>query len=238
MFIFIAIVIFLILWKLPVKFTFRLNCDPTGGIATAAIMVVAGSAQAYSQVKQGQAQKRYYDAMADNSRLQGEAQLAIAHKKSEIAQDIGSQEVKAEAIKGAEAQGYQKAIEAANGVQGSGTAQDIAIDSMRKVSENEINLKYNADTKSWSFDTEGEYAKWTANEQAKQYNVAGKQALGAAKRQAAITMLSTAVSVGTFGAMGGFAGAASGAGGAASIGTSGVSGASRLGIMGGSAMLI
>lgn len=210
--IFLAILIgILIAWKLPIR-SAGLRCDPTGGIATAAIMLAAGAMQASAQVKQGQAQKRYYDAMADNARAQGEAQAAVDAKKSEIEQDIGSQQVKSAAVKGAEAQGFQRAAEASNNIAGSGTAQDIAIDTMRKTSQDEINLKYNADTKSWAFDTEGLYAKWQGNEQGKQYNAAGSQALSAAKRQATVTMISSAASVAGFGMMGGFAGLGSSAG--------------------------
>ena len=206
MFLLLFITIIAIIWRLPIKCS-GLKCDPTFGVATAAIMVAAGGAQAYSQVKQGQAQKRYYDALSDTARMQGEAELAAKTKQAEIAEDVGSQQVKAAAVKGAEAAGVQRATEAANGVQGSGTAQDIAIDTMRKTQTDEINLKYNADTKAWQFDTEGAYAKWTGDTQAAQYSAAGKQALGAAKRQAGVTMLSTAASVAGFGMMGGFAAA-------------------------------
>lgn len=205
MFLIISAIIFIILYKLPLEVNGnRLWCDPSGGVLTAALMVGTGAMQANNQVKQGQAQKRYYDAMAETSRMQGDAQLAIAQKNAEISEDVGSQQVKAEAVKGAEAQGYQKAVEASNGIAGSGTAQDIAIDSMRKTTQNEVNLKYNADTKAWSFETEGAYNKWGAYEQANQYNAAGKQALGAAKRAATTTMLSTATSVATFGFNSGF----------------------------------
>lgn len=206
MFLLLAAIIMELIWRMPIRCS-RLQCDPTFGVATAAIMVAAGSAQAYSQVKQGQAQKRYYDYMADTARSQGEAQQAVDKKQAEIAEDVGSQQVKSEAIRGAEVAGMQRAALAGNNVSGSGSAQDIAIDSMRKTQTNEINLKYNADTKAWGFETEGAYAKWQGDEQGKQYNMAGKQALGAAKRQAAVTMLSTAASVATFGAMGGFSAA-------------------------------
>lgn len=180
-----------VIWRAPLK-TRCFYCDPTGGVLTAAIVIGAGAAKSYSEVKQGQAQKKYYDSLADNARAQGEAQLAVDTKKSEIEQDVGSQQVKAEAIKGAELQAQQTAIQAANGVSGSGSAQDIAIDTMRKVKDNEVNLKYNADTKSWALDTEGKYAQWSANEQSAQYKKAGKNALSAAKRQVAVTMLQSA----------------------------------------------
>ena len=169
------------------------------------LMLAAGAALASSQVKQGQAEKKYYDAMAETSRAQGEAQRAVSAKKSQIEQDIGSQQVKAAAIKGAEVQGMQAATLAQNNMAGTGTAQDIAIDTMRKVKQDEVNLKYNADTKSWAFDTEGLYAKWQGETQGAQYNMAGKQALDAAKRKATVTMISSAVS-----AYGGVAGGAIG----------------------------
>lgn len=178
-------------------------------------MAVAGGAQAYSQVKQGQAQKKYYDAMADTARAQGDAQRAVDEKKSQIEQDIGAQQVKAAAIKGAEAKGLQDATLAQNNVAGTGTAQDIAIDTMRKVKQDEINLKYNADTKSWAFDTEGLYAKWQGDTQGAQYNMAGKQALSAAKLAATVTMISTAASVASMG-LGGVASATTTAGGMSS----------------------
>ena len=88
---------------------------------------------------------------------------------------------------------------AANQISGSGSAQDILLSSLNKQKTNEANLKYNADTKAWSFETEGNYAKWEGDIQGSQYDIAGKQALSASKRQAAVTMLSSVASVYTGG---------------------------------------
>ena len=199
--IFLAIAILFLIWKMPLNFDRKLTlaCDPTGGVLTTAIILGMGAAKANAQIKEGQAQKRYYNALADTARSQGEAKQAADQKQAEIAEDVGAQQVKTSNIQGAETLGSQRTALAANQISGSGSAQDILLSSLNKQKTNEANLKYNADTKAWSFETEGNYAKWEGDIQGSQYDIAGKQALSASKRQAAVTMLSSVASVYTGG---------------------------------------
>jgi len=171
-------------------------CAP---IVLAAAVVASGALKATSEIQQGQAQNRYYKSLARTAELQGDYQKAIDEKQADIAEDVGSQQVKSAAIKSAELSGMQRADTAMNGMSATGSAQDIAVDSMRKTNLDEINLKYNADTKAWGFETEGAYAKWQGDTQDAQYRTAGKNALRAGKMQAGMTLLSTAISVASIG---------------------------------------
>lgn len=169
-------------------------CAPLLVAAAIGTQVAAGGYSAYSQYQQGVAQKKYYNAMADQSNLEGEAKLAVAQKQSELVQDQAAQQGKQASIKGAQLNATQVADEAANGVTGV-TAQDIASDTFSKQKQDEIAMRYNADTKSWDIMTQGNYDKFAADQQDNQYRVAGANAKAAGKIAMTGTILSTAASV-------------------------------------------
>ena len=164
-------------------------------VAVMAVQAVAGAYQAYTQVQAGKAQNSYYQYLADTSIAQGKAVQAQKDKQSELVQDKASQDVKQQAIEGMEFASKQKAMDIASGGGGTGSSQDIAIDTMNKQNLDEAMLRHNADIKSWELDTEGKYAMWEANSQANQYRFAGKQAKSAANKAAFSTVLSTAASI-------------------------------------------
>ena len=162
-------------------------------------VVVSGGYTGYSQYQQGASQKKYYDAMADQASLEGEYQLAIAQKQSELVQDQSAQEIKQGSIKNAELNAAQVAVAANNGTAGTVTAQDIASSTFKKGKEDELAMRYNADTKSWSIMTQGGYDKFALNQQADQYRAAGKNAKKAGTTAMVGTILSTAASVAALG---------------------------------------
>lgn len=197
MFLICFAILFTIVYMLPIKFKIKqtLTCDPTGGVATMALMATAGAVQAYGQVQEGKSQNSYYQYLAATSRMQGEAELARSQKQAEVIQDTASIEGKAQAIKTAEAMSSQRAALAASGVSGV-TAQDITLDTLSKAKMDELMIRRNADVQSWSQTEAGKYAKWQADQQAAQYGYAGKQAKRAGNIGAFTTILGTAASMG------------------------------------------
>jgi len=172
-------------------------CDPVTLTAIAmGVTATAGGVSAYSSYKQGAATKKYYDYMADQSRIEGESVYKAGKKQSELVQESAKQEGKRHKIGTAELASTQRAAMVANGMDlSSVTAQDIASDSMSKAKLDEISMRYNADVKSWSIMEDSKYKRWSANVQADQYGYAGKSAKKAGKMEAFNTLLSTAASV-------------------------------------------
>jgi len=161
------------------------------------VMAASGVTQAIGQVQQGREQDKYYQYLAGTSRLAGDAALARSQKQSELIQESAGIENKSAAIKAAEAGSAQKAAMAASGMDlSSVTAQDITLDTLTKAKMDEMMIRRNANLQSWQTETEGKYAKWEGEEQARQYGYAGKQARKAGNIQAFTTLLGTAASMG------------------------------------------
>lgn len=182
--------------KMPLPRSRGLLCDPTGGVATMAIMAAAGGLQAYGQYQQGKAQNSYYQYLAGQSLIEGQAAYDRSLKQSELIQDSASLQNKSAAIKAAEASSTQKAQMAASGVDlSSVSAQDITLDTLTKAKMDEMMIRRNANLNSWAVEEEGKNARWTSKNQADQYRFAGKQAKSAGKTQAFTTLLSTAATM-------------------------------------------
>lgn len=169
-------------------------------IATAiGVSVVAGGYSAYSSYQQGAAQNKFAQAQAEQQEIDGEAQLAVAQKQSQLVQDQQEETGKQQAIDYSKLNASQVAAEASNGTEGSVTAQDIAGDTFNKQSQDSVAMKYNADAKSWSILTQGQEGKFEADQQASQFRASGKNAQIAGETQAVGTVLSTASSVASLG---------------------------------------
>jgi len=181
-------------------------CEPT---TVMVLMAASGAMSAYSQYQQGMTQGRYYNYMADQSRIEGKAALDRAGRQSELIQDSAKYEGMIQAEKSAEFTASQKAAMVANGVDlGSGSASDIIRSSMSKEKMDEAAIRYNAEMKSWATMEEGKIQNWQSNIEANNYNFAAKQAKSAGKTSAAVTLLGTAASMGFAGyQMGMFGGA-------------------------------
>jgi hypothetical protein len=190
-FLIFSIILFLV-WKCPTPRV--LFCDPTGGIATMAVMAIGGGMQAYGQMEQGKQQNQYYQYLAGQSRMEGAAAVARADAQNRILNESGAIEGKNLAEKAAVTSSAQKAEMAASGVSGV-TAQDITLDTARKVSNDEMMLRRNYGLQSNSVLDEGKYANWQANEQAGLYGWSGKQAKRAGNIGAFTTLLGTAASM-------------------------------------------
>lgn len=171
-------------------------CSPTLVISA---MAVAGGTQAYSQYQQGVATNKYYQSLADASEKRGEAAYKTGLKQSQLIQDAAKVENKSQELKAAETASSQRAALAANGIDlSSVTAQDIASDTFSKAKMDELNLRYNADMKSWQAIEEGNQALWSSKIEAGQYRAAGKSAKKTGAINAFSTLAGTAVSIGKF----------------------------------------
>jgi hypothetical protein len=190
-------------------------CDPIT-IAAVVTTTAAGTYKAYSENQEGKAQQAYYNYLSEQSRIEGQTALDIGNKRSEAAlkqgdlqsqsvQDVASQEGKQLKEQQARFSSSQKAIMASQGVTGV-TAQDIALDTFNKQRLDELNLRYNADVKSYEAKVGARYGSYQALEEAKynnfasqnlagQYSFAGKNARKAGQRQAIGTLLGTAATL-------------------------------------------
>lgn len=179
-------------------------CDPVSlTIAAVTLTAAAGSASAYGQYKQGSSTKKYYDKLADQSRMEGDLALKLGDKQSELVQDAAKQEGKVQKLQSADLESAQRAALVSNGIDlSSVTAEDIASDSMGKAKLDELMIRFNADSKSWSIKQDAKYKKWTAYQNADNLNYQGKAAKQQGKMGAATTLLSTAASMAMIGAGG------------------------------------
>ncbi len=194
MFFILLAIAFLIAWKLPIKSS-GLQCDPTGGVATA-LIIGAGAFNAYNQVQEGKAADKYYQYQAQSARQQGDLSLRTGQKQSEVIQDVQAQQGKQLKTSQAEFNATQRANAAASGASG-GTLDDITNNTFSKEKLDELALRYNSDVKSWEATENAKNTNWTLQNQATGYEFAGKQAKVAGKRKAFATLLGTASSVGT-----------------------------------------
>jgi len=181
------------------------------------VTAVAGGMKAYGQYQQGVQQKRYYDYLADSSRTQGEYAYRTGMKQSELSQDAAKYRGKIDKTQVLQFASSQRAALAANGIDlSSVSSADIMSDTMSKSRLDELAFRFNADSKSWSMETDAKYKRWSGQVEGQNYNYAGSQAKYAGKQQAFSTLLSTAASVASIGF--------GGVGGGGSTTTSGIAG--------------
>jgi len=194
-------------------------CEPvTLTIAALSLTAAAGGMKAYGQYQQGIEQQKYYQYLADTSRTQGEYEYRTGMRESELTQDAASFESKQEKIRTTQFASSQKAKLIANGVDlSSVTAQDISTDTMSKAQMDQLLIRYKADSKSWSQETDANYKKWAGEVDAQGKELAGRQAKASGKRKAFTTLLATAGTLAAGAATAGALGVFSGGGGGGSV---------------------
>jgi hypothetical protein len=169
-------------------------CAPIAALAPVALQVGFGAYSAYNQLQQGKAEQNYYNSVAENRRRQGEIDLQVGQRQSEMIQDKAKAEGKQLKRSQAEFNASQQVALASQGITGV-TADDIAASTIDKERLDELNLRYNADVASWETNTDATYRKYAADVEAQNYQYAGKMARSASKRNAFNTLLGTAASV-------------------------------------------
>lgn len=164
------------------------------------VSAVAGGMQAYGQYKQGVAQQKYYNYVADAAEAEGELAYKRGEKQSDLIQDSASFQGKRQKIEAAQIASSQRAALAANGIDlSSVTASDLATETMSKSRLDELAIRYNADINTWNTMEDAKYKRWSGQFQAAGNRFAGKSAKRAGQMQAMTTLLGTAASM----AMGG-----------------------------------
>ena len=164
--------------------------------------ILSGYLRAKAQKAEGKAQEAYYNYLAEQSRLEGDAALKIGQKQSELVQDVAKEEGKQLKKTQAQFNASQIAAMAASGVDVSSvSAQDVVSSAYSEQKLDELALRYNADMRSWGVKTEASYKNWAANVQAGQYEYAGKHARVVSKIKQRSTLLDTVSSL--FGSSGG-----------------------------------
>lgn len=160
------------------------------------LTIAAGVSKAAGQRQAGEAQGEYYDYLAEISRQEGEIALRTGAKQSELIQDVQKEEGKQLKKTQGQFAASQTAALAAKGVEGV-TVEDISNTTAENQKLDELQLRYNADIRSWGVTNEASYKNWTAKSKATQFEFSGANARQAGKTAAFNTLLGTAVSIAT-----------------------------------------
>lgn len=163
-------------------------CSPVLFVA-GGLQVAGGVMQAGAQLQAGREQQAYYNYLAEQDKV-----------RAKVAREQGDREANAAQTKGAfdtarlkrntrEFAASQVAAAAANGIGGSVTAQDLALDTFEKGKLDEMAIRYNADQAAWAAKTGADYQAWDFENQSVMNRAAGSQARSAAKRNAAASLL-------------------------------------------------
>jgi len=175
-------------------------CDPTGGYATAGVVMaltaVAGGYAAYGNVQAGRSQQRQNEYEAQLAEQQAALYRRTAEQNKTLEQANAAEASKTLAQKTAELKGTQAATAAASGIGGgSVTTADIAADTITKEKLDQAAIAYNANINSWNIEEEAKGNEWMLKNRATQYRRAGKNAVNSANIAATSTLLNTATSV-------------------------------------------
>lgn len=174
-------------------------CVPLAAAAIAAT-VASGSYTAYNQYQAGASQNKYYQYMADQSRIEGQNAIKQGDAQSTAIQDQAKLQGKDLSTQQSEFNASQKVALAASGNTGV-TAEDITSNTFSKEQLDQSLIRYNADLKSYGVNTDATYKNYQAQNQADQYSYQGKAAAYAGKTGAFNTLLATAASVAAIGAL-------------------------------------
>lgn len=167
-------------------------CSPTIAIAATAI---SSTVSAIGAIQQGEAQQRYYNAVAEQNEEQARIAQQTAARQSAYIQDQASRESSKVSEQGKQLAGAQKVAWAGSGLNSaSSSAEDIALDTQTKVERDQMAIRYNADKNSYETTEQGKYESWALKEQAKQGRVAGQMARQAGYINATSSLLSGATS--------------------------------------------
>lgn len=150
-----------------------------------------------SSYQAGQAQKRQSEYQAKVANQQAILAQREAEENSRLTQSKAMSDTKQLQRKYAIAVGAAKAARAASGLGGGGVSEgDIATDTFKTQTADEIMIRYNADVKSWDLNRSAEMEVWGLGNQAEMYRMRGKDAAAAGNMGAVSSVLSNAGSTG------------------------------------------
>lgn len=158
---------------------------------------VAGGVAAYGAYQQGQAQKNLMNYQAQAAAVQQQVvQNTAAANISGIQQQAAEQSTILARTQATQ-KGAQEAAIGAQGLDGSGTAADIAKDTFTKQQLDQMTLQYNANVKSWGITNNMNAQLWGLGVQQNQYSIGAENAATAGDISAVGSLLNTATQVGT-----------------------------------------
>lgn len=164
--------------------------------AAVTVSVVSGGFEAYSQIQQGAAQKKFADYQAQQEEVDAEQAYKVGQAQSQqVAQqeELNSQTL---AFKNAQKIGAMRAATAANGIAANSvTAENLEIGSFNKGNRDEQMLEYNAENQEWSIKTAAADQAFTDNQQSALDVIQGENEQAAGEMAATGTLLSTASTV-------------------------------------------
>jgi hypothetical protein len=160
------------------------------------IVALTGAMSAYGQYQEGRQQKKYYNYLADVAKTEAEYNYRIGQKQSQMVQDAAKYEDKDKKREILRFAAAQKASIVANGIDlSSVTASDLVGDTISGARADELAIRFNADAKSWSIETDAQYKRWAGLTESENNKFVGAQAMASAKRKSFNTLLSTASSL-------------------------------------------
>ena len=159
-------------------------------------MVAGAGVSAYSAYSKGQADKKYYNYLADQNRSLAERTRAAAEQEVTGIQDVALKNADELNRQANQLEGRQKAVLAKSGVWGSSrTSQDIMADTATQEGRDAMALRYNADMASWSSRAGAEEKAAAPRGQAQGYNMAGRNSAIAGGWNTASSVLNSASSM-------------------------------------------
>jgi len=171
------------------------------GVCIAVGAALTGAAvSAVSSYKQGKAQQKMNQYQADVANQQAVLAQRAADQQSALEQLKAQRETKQLHRKYMVLEGIQKAARAASGVGGASVTEgDIATDTFRSKTLDELAIRYNADLKSWDLKQHAGLEKWGLSNQANMYGMAGRYAMQAGQYAAAGSIISGAGQAANYG---------------------------------------
>jgi hypothetical protein len=170
-------------------------CVPLAAVAIGTSIAGAG-VSAYSAIKQGQDQKRYYDFLAIQNRSQAERAMAAAEEQAGFIQDTAGKNQEELDRQQRLLEGRQKTVLAKGGVWStSKTAQDIYRDTETQAERDATALRFNANMESWQAKSQAAESARALREQAVGYGMAGSNARTASYWNTASSVLGSATNI-------------------------------------------
>lgn len=158
---------------------------------------VAGGVSAYGAYQQGQAQKNMMNYQAQAAAVQQQIVKQTATANITGVQEQASLQATQLARSQAVTKGAQEAAMGAQGIDGSGTAADIAKDTFTKQQMDQMTLQYNANVKSWNITNQANAQLWGLGAQQQQYTYGAQTSEEAGDISAVGSLLNTASQIGT-----------------------------------------
>lgn len=167
-------------------------CSATG---IAVLQAGAGAYEAQAQLNEGSRQNKYYRYMASMKDTEARLVRAAGERQVGAIQDNASRDSRALNDELKRVQGAQRVAQAASGMAPSGSAEDVAGDTISKAKADELAIRFNADSASQETLRQADFEGMNLRNEASGFRAAGRNAKSAAKTGAFATLLGRATQV-------------------------------------------